>query len=290
MAMTSELLARGRGWQVSDLVCDAGPSQGAFEERHESVCIAAVTQGTFQYRSPRGSALLSPGSFLLGNAAECFECGHEYDTGDRCLSFHFAPDLFETIVSAVPKARSAAFAIPRLPPLPSLVPLLSAAERARDRRDAMELEEVGLRLAGAVLSTLATGNEPARRPSRRDEERVTHALRTIEAAADETLTLAALADDAAMSPYHFLRTFRDVVGMTPHRAIIHARLRRAAARLSASETPISTIAFDAGFGDLSTFNGRFRKVFAATPSAYRAFSRDPRAGSACTPGAPSAAR
>ena len=37
-----------------------------------------------------------------------------------------------------------------------------------------------------------------------------------------------LAGTAAMSPYHFLRTFRAVVGMTPHQYILHTRLHRAA--------------------------------------------------------------
>jgi AraC-like DNA-binding protein len=35
-------------------------------------------------------------------------------------------------------------------------------------------------------------------------------------------------------------------------------------------TPISRIALDAGFGDISAFNHRFRQVFATTPSGMRA--------------------
>src|SRR2546430_5544229 len=30
--------------------------------------------------------LMTPGSLLLGNAGQCFECGHEHGLGDRCLS------------------------------------------------------------------------------------------------------------------------------------------------------------------------------------------------------------
>ncbi len=54
-----------------------------------------------------------------------------------------------------------------------------------------------------------------------------------------------------MSPYHFLRTFRQVAGMTPHQFVLRTRLHRAAVRLRTSDEPISAIAFDAGFGDLS---------------------------------------
>jgi AraC-like DNA-binding protein len=73
-----------------------------------------------------------------------------------------------------------------------------------------------------------------------------------------------------MSPYHFLRTFRQVVGMTPHQFVLRTRLHRAAVRLRASDESVSAIAFAAGFRDLSTFNRRFRRLMGASPSAYRA--------------------
>src|SRR5262247_819042 len=83
MTPNSHLLASGPGWSVRDIVCTAGPHDRPFEERHDSVCIAAVMQGTFQYRSTHGAAVLAPGAVLLGNEGACFECGHEPGTGDR---------------------------------------------------------------------------------------------------------------------------------------------------------------------------------------------------------------
>jgi AraC family transcriptional regulator len=272
MALSSRLLASGPGWSVSDVVCSAGPRDRPFEERHHAACIAAVTQGTFQYRSPRGSAILAPGAVLLGDEGSCFECGHEHTAGDRCLAFHFAPDHLEAIVAAVPGARRMAFVIPRLPPLPALMPLLAAAEVARDDGDERKLEELALRLAGATATALAGPRRPAQRPSGRDERRVTDALRRIEARSAEPLTLGDLAREAAMSPYHFLRTFRAVVGMTPYQFVLRTRLHHAAVRLRRSNASISTIAFDAGFNDLSTFNRRFRRLMGASPRAYRRMS------------------
>ena len=72
-----------------------------------------------------------------------------------------------------------------------------------------------------------------------------------------------------MSPYHFLRTFRKVVGVTPHEYLLQMRLRRVCVELRRSSEPISTIAFRAGFSDLSTFNRQFRRMVKATPSNYR---------------------
>ncbi len=38
-----------------------------------------------------------------------------------------------------------------------------------------------------------------------------------------------------MSPYHFLRTFRQVVGLAPHQYLLRNRLHRAALRLKRSK-------------------------------------------------------
>jgi AraC-like DNA-binding protein len=276
MGAAWHLLASGPGWRVADIVCTAGPRERPFEEQHEDACIAVVSEGTFQYRSARGAALFVPGALLLGSHGTCFECGHEHGTGDRCLAFNFAPDYVEEIVAAVPGARRRDFAVPSLPPLPALAPLLAAAEAARDGGDSAALEELATRLAGAVVATLAESPRSAASPSRRDARRVTAAARRIEAAAEERLTLAQLARDAAMSPYHFLRVFRAVIGTTPHQFLLRTRLHRAAVRLRRSAEPVSTVAFDVGFDDLSTFNRRFRRVMGASPSTWRASPQAPR--------------
>jgi len=270
MTAQANLLASGPGWRVTDVVCTAGPHDRPFEERHQDACIAAVTHGTFQYRTSQGDAVLAPGALLLGNQGTCFECGHEHAAGDRCLAFHYAPDYLEKVVATVPGARQSAFAVPRLPPVPALMPAIAAAEVAREEGDAAAFEEIALDLAGSVARTLAGPGRAARQPSRPDERRITRALRRIEGQAHEHLALADLACEAAMAPYHFLRVFRQVLGMTPHQFVLRTRLHRAAVRLRRSAEPIGTVAFDAGFNDLSTFNRLFRDVMGRSPSAYRA--------------------
>jgi len=270
MTPTSHLVASGPGWRVSDVVCRAGPRDRPFAERHDAICLAVVMEGTFQYRSTLGTAVLAPGAVLIGNEGTCFECGHEHGVGDRCLAFHFAPDYLEAIATAVPGARRTEFTVPRLPPLPQLMPIVAAAEAARDDGGGAELEDLAMQLTGAVLAALAGSDRTGRGLSARDERRVTAALRRIEAEPHERLLLTDLAAEAAVSLYHFLRVFGQVVGMTPHQYVLRTRLHHAAVRLRASDESISAIAFHAGFNDLSTFNRRFRRLMGASPGAYRA--------------------
>ncbi|WP_027051951.1 helix-turn-helix transcriptional regulator [Mesorhizobium erdmanii] len=270
MTATTRTLASGPGWHVADVTCTASAGDRPFEEAHQDFCVAAVTSGTFRYRAQQGTAMLAPGALLLGNPGTCYECGHEHGSGDRCLSFHFGPSYMERIIAGVPGARTLAFEAPRLPPLPALAPLLAEAEAARDMADRDAFEELSLRIAAAAVTTASDAAPVRRGPSRRDQKRVAEAVRRIELDGDGPVSLSALADETATSPYHFLRIFRQVAGMTPYQFLIRTRLHRAAVRLRLSDDAISAIAFDAGFNDLSTFNRRFRRVMGQTPSRYRA--------------------
>ena len=173
----------------------------------------------------------------------------------------------------MPGVRRPSFSAPLLPPHSGLLPIIAAAEAAREDGDAAAFEEVALRLAGAVAAVLAgtkgrtAGAEP-RVTSGGSPPRCAGSKRR----PHEPLSLADLAHEAAMSPYHFLRSFRAVVGMTPHQFVLHTRLHRAAVRLRRTADSISAIAFAAGFNDLSTFNRRFQRIMGLSPSAYRASS------------------
>jgi AraC-like DNA-binding protein len=91
----------------------------------------------------------------------------------------------------------------------------------------------------------------------------------IEAQPAADLTLIRLAREARLSPFHYLRTFESLTGVTPHQYLLRARLRAAAARLLAGPGKILDVALDAGFGDVSNFNRAFRAEFGVNPTAYR---------------------
>jgi AraC-like DNA-binding protein len=121
--------------------------------------------------------------------------------------------------------------------------------------DDLALEETVSNFVETIIAAVARTRPTIVHLSARDEQRIG------DVNADHRLDLNGLAVVAIMSKYHFLRTFRWVVGMTPYQYLLSIRMRRAAVRLLRSAEPISSIAFESGFGDLSTFNGRFRDMF-----------------------------
>jgi AraC family transcriptional regulator len=265
---TPRVIARGDGWTVADVVCTCGPQDHPYEERHARYTIAIVLAGSFQYRSPLGRGLMTSGSLMLGNEGTCFECAHQHGEGDRCVSFWYSPAYFERLVADLGVTRTA-FAVPRLPPVRSVSALVARAAAGVTGSFSVSWEELGVRLAAdAVRLAAGASPEPAHLPLNA-EALVSSAVRRIAAHVDATLTLERLARDAGLSPYHFLRTFERVIGVTPHQYVLRVRLRKAATRLITEADKVVDIAFDSGFGDVSNFNRAFRAEFGLSPRAFR---------------------
>jgi AraC-like DNA-binding protein len=264
-AVDRRVVAAGQGWRVVDVVCTCGPRDRPFEEQHEVASISLVLSGAFVARSGHGSSLLSPGSLFLGTVGRSFECSHDHGEGDRCLSFQFDAGLFERLAHDAGAARGA-FPCHRLPPLRALARLTAQARAALAAPE--RLEEIALELAGAVLE-LAADTRPDRSATARHQARIAEVLRQAAPRIAEPLTVGELARTAGLSPYHFLRTFKRVTGVTPHQWLLRARLREAAERLVSSRAPITDIALDVGFDDLSNFINSFRAEFGVSPRCYR---------------------
>lgn len=269
------LLAQGDGWTVSDVICTSGPHDRSFEEQHPSVCIAIITAGSFQYRSSGGKKLMTPGSLMLGNAGECYECGHEHGMGDRCLSFRYSIDYFERLAAdACTHRRKPNFGTSRLPPLRELSGLIAQACTGLTGATDLSWEEICIQLAAKAIQFSEGTSSGASSPPPAAVARVSRAVRMIEQHPDDGLSLGSLASEAGLSPYHFLRTFEHLTGVTPHQYILRARLREAAMRLVEEPARVLDIALDCGFGDVSNFNHAFREEFGVSPRAYRLQARD----------------
>ncbi len=263
-------LARSADWQICEFTCNAGIDDRPFEEQHDGFTIAAVLEGVFTYRSETGRELLHPGALLLGNHGRCFECGHEHSRGDRCISINYRPDFFAEIATSVAGSSRFSFPTGMLPQKQEFALHLAGLETITQGMSLQSPEDIAITVAEAVLSAVSDQSPAHRGIAGRDERRIAASIRYIEEHYRNPLELSELADAAHMSKYHFLRTFRRVTGSTPYQYLLSVRMRQAAIALAISPANIADIAYEMGFGDLSTFNERFRRVYRMSPSEFRA--------------------
>jgi AraC-like DNA-binding protein len=86
---------------------------------------------------------------------------------------------------------------------------------------------------------------------------------------DRSITVAEMAEVARMSAYHFARTFKQSLGLTPLQYVTKCRIEKAERMLRRSDAKIEVIARQCGYRSASHFAEVFRKHFGVTPSRYR---------------------
>ncbi len=84
----------------------------------------------------------------------------------------------------------------------------------------------------------------------------------------QDIKLIELAAIAQISPYHFLRLFKQSIGLTPHQYILHRRIDKAKYLLRQSELSIADIALRVGFCDQSHFTQCFKRLLGMTPKQF----------------------
>lgn len=145
---------------------------------------------------------------------------------------------------------------------PSCAARLPRPENIRFFDSANEAETVGYRACLRCRPLALDGRDPG-----------TDLMRAmadyIAAHVDEKLSLNHLAAQAQLSPFHFQRTFKAVIGISPRDYQDGLRFGRFKAGLK-DGAPVLDAAFDAGYGSTSRIYERIDGALGMTPSAYRA--------------------
>jgi AraC-like DNA-binding protein len=253
---------------VSDFRCSAGPGDTPFVERHRCHSISYVRKGSFGCRSRGRFFELVAGSILVGHPGDEYVCSHDHVRGDECLSFFLTPELVETIGDKVDIWR-----IGCAPPLPELMVLGELAQAAAAGRSDIGLDEVGQLLASRFVEVVSGRQTRPVAATARDRRRAVETALWIDAHSQRPIDLEDAAAEADISPFHFLRLFSDVLGVTPHQYLVRSRLRHAAGLLAGDDKSITDVAYDVGFGDLSNFVRTFHRAAGVSPLRFRKASR-----------------
>jgi AraC-like DNA-binding protein len=258
---------------VHDYRCTAGPHDRPFAECHDAWSVSYVQRGSFGCRCLGASHELVPGAVLLGRPGDEYVCTHDHhDGGDECLAFFLAPELVDEIAGARAAWRSGA--------LPALAELSTWGELARAAAaggNDLGLDEIGLVLASRAAH-LGSGAKPRTRHAARpaDRRRAVESALWLDEQSASPIELADQARRAGLSPFHYLRVFAAVLGVTPHQYLVRSRLRRAARLLADDDRAVTDVALDAGFADLSNFVRSFHRAAGVSPTAFRRASRGDR--------------
>jgi AraC-like DNA-binding protein len=266
--MTRTTLLQRPSISVSDFRCTAAAGEAPFVERHAGHSLSYVRKGSFGCECRGRSFELVAGSILVGYPGDEFMCSHDHACGDECLSFFLSGELVDAAFD-----RAGVWRVGAAPPLPELMVLGELAQAAAEGRSDIGLGEVGQIFASRFVEVVSGKPRAAAPAKARDRRRAVEAALWIDAHSHRDIDLEHAAAQAELSPFHFLRLFASVLGVTPHQYLLRSRLRHAARLLAEDDRPVTDIAYDVGFGDLSNFVRTFHRAAGVSPRKFRAASR-----------------
>ncbi|MBI5264508.1 MAG: helix-turn-helix transcriptional regulator [Bradyrhizobium sp.] len=266
--MQSKTLLQNKHVAVAEFRCSAGPGDTPFVEQHQSHSMSYVRKGSFGCHCRGRFFELVTGSVLIGHPGDDYVCTHEHVCGDECLSFSLSPELVEQIGD-----EAAIWRVGATPPLPELMVLGELGQAAADGNSDIGLDEIGQIFASRLVEVVSGNSRKTVAASARDRRRAVETALWIDANSHDDIDLEAAAMQAGLSPFHFLRLFSTVLGVTPHQYVVRSRLRHAARLLADDHIAVTEIAYEVGFGDLSNFVRTFHRAAGVSPNKFRQASR-----------------
>ncbi|HEX4927901.1 MAG TPA: AraC family transcriptional regulator [Burkholderiales bacterium] len=270
--MHRRTLVEGGSLSVYEFHCTAGPGERAFAEMHERHSLSYVRRGSFGCRTEGREVELVPGALMIGRPGREYTATHEHHgCGDECLSIKLSAAFVDLLGKNLGIWDPAA-----VPPLPELTVLGELAQAAIEGRSSVAVDEAAVMFVHR-FATLASGeSQELQKATPRERRRAVEAALWLEENAAAPVALEDAARHAALSPYHFLRTFRKAIGVTPHQYLVRVRLARAAKLLAQENLSVTDVALECGFADLSNFVRTFGRAAGVSPKRFRKAARGER--------------
>lgn len=101
------------------------------------------------------------------------------------------------------------------------------------------------------------------------ESRTEEAIHTMRRLLPAPPSIQELAEDARVTPWHFIRIFRRVVGIPPGAYLAALRIEQAKKLLLDTPDRVTDICFDLGFESIGSFTSRFTRLVGVSPTAFR---------------------
>lgn len=269
--MQATTLLESRSLSVYAFRCTAGPVDRPYAEMHVRHSISYVRRGSFGCRTGGRAYELVAGALFVGRPGQEYTATHEHHGGgDECLSFKFLPDFAHSL------GKTAMWEMAAVRPVAELMVVGELAHAAAEGRSSVGLDEAALLLAQKFAVAAGGKGEQPMAASARERRRAVEAALWLEQNAAQPVGLEDAARHAGLSPFHFLRVFRRVTGVTPHQYLLRRRLARAAKLLAEEALPITEVALESGFADLSNFVRTFGRVAGVSPKRFRRAARGER--------------
>lgn len=240
---------------------------------HASAAIGVVETGVMRTYCQNRTHRVPAGSVILLNPGDVHAPQGATGGGWSFRMFYLNDALVRALSGPPHDARPMWFGQPFLADRALYSSLLQIHRRLECDADSFEAES----LLATGLAHIAHHAPRAAKPEYRHpgRARIDRAREFLHSSWSTNITLRELSAMAELSPYHFLRSFRAQVGITPHAYLTQVRIEHGR-RLLRSGWSIADAALQSGFTDQSHFTRQFKRFTGVTPGKYLPMGRERR--------------
>jgi AraC-like DNA-binding protein len=238
--------------------CTRTAHHRADEESSTIPTLVLPQRGVFRYHVGARTTIADSNTVLLFHPSEPYRISHPTDHGDHCIALRFDRDALTDALGFASESAQAWTPDPR-----TQRALHRAANAALSAHDALARE-----VHAFDVLALVGGAEPVV-SNARDAARIDAVRERLAADVGAQASLAAIARDAGLSPFHLARRFRARTGASLHQYRLALRLAVAHAMLLEGVDDLTRVALDLGFASPAHFSAAFRQAYACSPSAVR---------------------
>ena len=244
------------------------PTSYSSHDAAEDFRVNIVERGWFKLKYGRREWTLGAGSMFLSRPSEVYGYSHVKDAEpDTCLRIEFSGPIAHDL-------RNSVFRLPLvLPPTNRLRFLRLRLSSLLSTAAEMSLDALACELVDAAENA----DHDRHRLYRPEQllwyaERVGRARELMDCDPTANHSLWHLSSHVGMSVFLFARVFRELVGLPPHKYLVHRRLYQAR-NLLFSGMSVTDVCYASGFNNLSHFINSFRGQFGVSPSKIKASSK-----------------
>lgn len=141
----------------------------------------------------------------------------------------------------------------------------------RGKADRLHVETLAIETASLLLQEYSTSSAGAKGVPRGGltHHRARRVIEYVEANLGRAVTVQELADIAELSTYHFVRVFKNTLGLTPYQYVLERRVERAKELLRGKTAILAEVGLSTGFGSQSHFTDAFHRTVGATPAEFQ---------------------
>ncbi|MEZ4657638.1 MAG: AraC family transcriptional regulator [Caldilineaceae bacterium] len=238
---------------------------------HEGYAIGVIEAGAETFRYRHADYVAGSGSVVIINPGEVHTGQAVSAEGWRYRMLYPSAELLRRVASALADRPQdyPFFAAPVIDD-PILAQQIGQAHQALEHDDSTLTHDS--HLWHMLRHLIQRHADSARAASPLHVQRLQPPLRPAQEYLDANyahdVRLEALAALVHLSPYHFLRTFKAAVGLSPHAYQTQLRLQHAKGLLANGMAP-ADVAQQVGFTDQSHLNRHFKRVVGVPPGQYR---------------------